>query len=159
TPVASGAPYAVAVQAHPTNPWQTCAVANASGTVGAANVVNVAVSCTTNTYAVGGTITGLVGSGLTLTNNGGHAITIAPGATAFTFRTRVPSGQPYFVRVSAPPSAPTQTCTVTGSSGTVGGTNVNTVVVNCATNTYTISGTVTGLLGSGLILNDGTNAI
>jgi hypothetical protein len=47
TPVASGANYAVTVYAPPTNPYQICAVTSGSGTIGAANVTSVSVSCVT----------------------------------------------------------------------------------------------------------------
>jgi esterase/lipase superfamily enzyme len=44
SPVTGGSPYAVTVRTAP--PGQTCTVANGSGTVGAASVTDVAVSCT-----------------------------------------------------------------------------------------------------------------
>ena len=43
TPVASGAGYSVTVKTNPSG--QSCTVSNGSGTVGSANVTNVAVSC------------------------------------------------------------------------------------------------------------------
>ncbi|MCP5492945.1 MAG: hypothetical protein H7A23_00170 [Leptospiraceae bacterium] len=42
------------------------------------------------------------------------------------------------------PTLPTQTCSVVSGSGTMAGVNV-TVVVNCTTNTYSVSGTITDL--------------
>jgi alpha-tubulin suppressor-like RCC1 family protein len=57
--IASGASYRVAVSAQPSTPTQTCLIANDSGVVGAGNVVDVSVTCTTNTYAAGFTVTGL----------------------------------------------------------------------------------------------------
>jgi unsaturated chondroitin disaccharide hydrolase len=45
TPVASGGAYAVTVLTQPTSPAQTCAVTGGAGTVGSANVTNVAVTC------------------------------------------------------------------------------------------------------------------
>ena len=48
TPLNRGAHYTVTVLAQPSNPAQTCTVANGDGTVGAANVDNVTVTCTTN---------------------------------------------------------------------------------------------------------------
>ena len=42
---ASGSAYAVTVTAQPTGPSEVCTVANGSGTVGGANVTNVAVTC------------------------------------------------------------------------------------------------------------------
>ena len=47
TAVASGAAYSVTVQANPSG--QACSVANGSGTMGSANVTNVAVTCATTT--------------------------------------------------------------------------------------------------------------
>src|SRR4029077_2871804 len=44
--VASGSAYAVTIKTQPASPSQTCVVANAAGTVGSANVANVAVTCT-----------------------------------------------------------------------------------------------------------------
>src|ERR1700688_551625 len=43
----SGAAYSVIVAAQPSSPAQNCVVANGSGTVGTANVTNVAVACKT----------------------------------------------------------------------------------------------------------------
>ena len=40
-PVASGASYAVTVEANPTNPWQTCTVGNGSGAVGNTAVTDI----------------------------------------------------------------------------------------------------------------------
>ena len=44
TPLAGGAAYSVTVKTNPSG--QSCTVSNGSGTVGSANVTNVAVSCT-----------------------------------------------------------------------------------------------------------------
>lgn len=157
TPVASGSPYAVTVLTQPTNPWQTCVVTNGGGTMGGAAVTNVAVNCTTNTYTIGGNVSGLSGTGLVLQNNGGNNLAIA-GNGAFTFTTPVASGATYNVTVLTQPSGPTQTCNVTAGGGTVAGANITNVQVTCTTNSYTIGGTVTGLAGTGLVLqNNGGN--
>jgi hypothetical protein len=152
-PIASGGAYAVTVAAQPTNPSQTCVVTSGTGTVGSANVTNVSVTCTTNKYTIGGTVTGLTGTGLVLQNNAGDDLTVAANGT-FTFATSIDSGAAYAVTVQTQPSGPSQTCSVTGDSGTVGGGNVTSVVVNCATNTYTIGGTATGLLGTVVLQNN-----
>ena len=63
-----------------TNPsGQTCTVSSGSGTVGSANVTNVAVTCTTSTggsYTVGGTVSGLSGT-VVLQDNGGDNLSVA----------------------------------------------------------------------------------
>src|ERR1700676_2288718 len=46
--LASGADYAVTVQAQPSNPSQVCTVMNGAGIVSTANVATVLVSCVTN---------------------------------------------------------------------------------------------------------------
>ena len=131
---------------------------NGAGTVTNANITNVAVNCVTNTFTVGWTVTGLTGSGLTLRNNGGDNLAVSLDG-AFTFATSIASGSPYSVSVFAQPSSPSQTCSVTNGAGTVTNANITNVAVNCVTNTFTVGGTVTGLTGSGLILqnNGGDN--
>jgi alpha-tubulin suppressor-like RCC1 family protein len=50
TPLASGTAYTVTVFAQPANPAQTCSVINGSGTVVAANLINVAIACATGSH-------------------------------------------------------------------------------------------------------------
>ncbi|MFZ3264074.1 MAG: Ig-like domain-containing protein [Terriglobales bacterium] len=152
--IASGSPYSVTVLTQPSSPTQTCLVTNGSGTVGSANVTNVQINCTTNTYTIGGSISGYSGSGLVLQDNGGNNLTVNSGATGFTFSTPIASGSTYSVTVLTQPSGPAQTCTVTSGGGTVGSANVTNVQVNCAAVTYTIGGTISGYSGSGLVLLD-----
>ncbi len=156
-PIAVGSTYNVTVLTQPGTPAQTCVVANGSGTAGGTNITNVAVTCTTNTYTIGGSVTGLSGTGLVLQNNGGNNLAVVANG-AFTFTTAIASGANYAVTVLTQPGTPAQTCTVTNGTGTVGAANVTNVAVNCTTNTYTIGGTVTGLAGTGLVLqNNGGN--
>jgi 6-phosphogluconolactonase len=61
----SGVSYIVTVQSPPSSPTQLCTVARGVGTIVASNVTNVDVSCV-SAHAVGGTVSGLVGSGLTI---------------------------------------------------------------------------------------------
>jgi hypothetical protein len=157
-PIAVGSTYNVTVLTQPINPSQTCTVTNGSGTAGGTNISNVAVTCTTNTYTIGGTVTGLAGTGLVLQNNAGNNLTVTANG-AFTFTTSIASGANYAVTVLTQPGTPAQTCAVTNGTGTVGAANVTNVAVTCTTNTYTIGGTVTGLAGTGLVLqnNAGNN--
>ncbi len=105
-------------------------------------------------FTVGGTVTGLTGTGLVLQNNAGDSLAIAANGT-FTFKTAVASGQPYNVSVSTPPSTPSQTCTVASGTGTATA-NVTGVQVTCSTGTVSIGVTVGGLTGTGLVLQNGT---
>jgi large repetitive protein len=151
-PIPAGSTYNVTVLTQPSNPAQTCVVTNGSGTANG-NVTNVQVTCTTTTYTIGGTVSGLSGSGLVLQNNGGNNLSVAAGATSFTFSTPIPAGSTYNVTVLTQPSNPAQTCTVTNGSGTANG-NVTNIQVTCTSTTYTIGGSVSGLSGSGLVLQD-----
>ncbi|MES1206136.1 MAG: hypothetical protein ABUS79_09390, partial [Pseudomonadota bacterium] len=153
TSVQSGGTYAVSVTAQPNNPTQTCTVSAGSGTVAGAGVTTVGVACVTNTYAVGGLASGVLGTGLTLQDNGGDDL-VVNGDGTFTFPTAVPSGGSYAVTIKTQPSGPTQTCTLAGASGSIGASAVSSVSVNCSTNAYTIGGTVTGLTGSGLVVQN-----
>ncbi|MEP6876084.1 MAG: beta-propeller fold lactonase family protein, partial [Burkholderiales bacterium] len=103
------------------------------------------ISCATNTFTIGGTVTGLAGGQqVTLFNNGGDAkIVTADGA--YTFNTPVNFNGSYAVTVNAQPTG--QTCSVTTGTGSGVTANVTTANISCATNTFTIGGTVTGLLG------------
>jgi hypothetical protein len=160
TPVDSGQGYAVTVAANPTSPIsQTCTVTNGTGTVGAANITNVQVTCTTNRFTIGGTVIGLSGTGLVLQSNGGDNLAISANGS-FTFATPVASGQSYAVTVFANPTAPiAQTCTVTNGTGIVGAANVTNVAVTCTTNRYTIGGTVSGLAGTVVLHNNGGDTL
>jgi hypothetical protein len=147
--LSSGEAYNVNVLTQPSNPTQFCAVVNGSGTANG-NVSNVQVNCGAS-YTIGGTVSGLTGSVLSINNNGGDTISTSANG-AFTFDQPLGTGSTYSVTVSAQP--PGQTCLVTNGSGTVANSNVTNVQVTCAANTYTISGTVYGLSGSGLTLQD-----
>ncbi len=81
-------------------------------------------------YTVGGTVTGLTGSGLVLQINGAGDKSITANG-AFTFAAALAYGGTYSVTVKTQPSMPSQTCTVTGGSGTVGYANITSVAVNC----------------------------
>src|SRR5712691_7526596 len=111
------------------------------------------------TYTIGGTVTGLSGTGLVLQLNGGSNLTVAANAATFTFATALGGSATYAVTVSAQPTGPSQTCAVANGSGTVGSVNVASVSVTCTTNSFTVGGTVSGLTGAGLVLqnNGGSN--
>jgi len=151
--IVKGQPYNVAVFASPTAPVQTCTVSGGQGSA-TANVTTVVITCSTGTVSIGGNVVGLLGTGLTLQDNGGDNL-IVPVAGPFTFKTALPLGSAYLVTVSTQPTSPAQTCTVTFGSGTANA-NVGNIQITCSTGTLSIGGTVTGLAksGSGLVLLD-----
>jgi Galactose oxidase, central domain len=157
TSVASGGAYKVTVLTQPSNPAQTCTVTSGTGTA-SANVTTVAVACTTNpvTATIGGTLGGLAtGASVILENNGGDALTLTANGP-FTFKTAVTGPtDAYAVTVLTQPTTPNQICTVASGSGTASA-NVTNVAVSCVLS-YTIGGTVTGVTGSGLILQNSSD--
>jgi hypothetical protein len=145
TALTDGSAYSVAVLSQPTSPPQTCTVTNGVGTLAGANVTNVAVACATDTFTVSGTLTGLAGgASVTLQNNGADDLSLTADGS-FSFATVLTDGSAYSVAVLTQPTSPSQTCTVTNGVGTLAGANVTDVAVACVTNTFTVSGTLTGL--------------
>lgn len=105
-------------------------------------------------FTVGGKIRGLRGD-VVLQNNGGDDLPVnADGA--FLFTKPVGEGKNYKVTVKKQPA--NQTCTVNNGSGTISG-HVTDVEVTCVTNVRTIGGTVSGLEGGHVTLqnNGGDN--
>ncbi|MBX3224431.1 MAG: hypothetical protein KF795_28200 [Labilithrix sp.] len=166
--LATGTAYNVTVKSQPTGPSQTCTVANGSGTVGNANVTNIAVTCATSTFDLCATVSGLAagtgdagisdnGTGLLVLSNNAHDA--GPGASVSVgangevcFPTKLASGASFDVTVEQPTN-PSHSCTVTGGTGTIVAGNVNTVAVNCNVSTFTLGGTVTGLAGTTGVLS------
>jgi hypothetical protein len=127
----SGSAYNVTVVS-PQPIGETCTVTNGSGTVGSANVTNVAVTCVAaKSFTIGGTLSGLsTSTSVTLLDNGTDSLTRSANG-GFTFTTPIASGSTYSVTVGTEPTG--ETCTVTNGSGTVGSANVTNVVVACST--------------------------
>ncbi len=92
--------------------------------------------------SVGGTISGLAGSGLVLSDNGMDHLAVS-GNGAFTFATKLSVGSAYSVGVVAQPA--NQLCKVSNGSGTVSAGGVTTVSVMCKTVLFTVGGTATGI--------------
>ncbi|MBW2459253.1 MAG: hypothetical protein JRI68_32450, partial [Deltaproteobacteria bacterium] len=82
-------------------------------------------------HDIGGSVTGLIGSGLVLQNSGGDDLPIAASGP-FAFATQLLSGATYDVTVSVQPSSPQQDCVVQDGQGTVGGSPVTNVLVSCS---------------------------
>ena len=98
-------------------------------------------------FTVGGTIAGLVGTGLVLQNSAGDDLAVTPngtGADRFDFRTALATGAPFAVTVKTQPGAPAQTCTVANGAGAVASAAVTNVAITCG-GLRTVSARVVGL--------------
>jgi 6-phosphogluconolactonase (cycloisomerase 2 family) len=121
-----------------------------------------ATTATAPRYSVGGSVSGLSGSGLVLQDNSGESLTLA-GNGPFTFQTSLTTGSAYYVVTAQQPSGPNQTCDVSNSTGTISAANVGNIDVVCTDKadpaSDSIGVTTTGVTGTGLVLqnNGGDN--
>ncbi len=107
----------------------------------------------TLTYTVGGSVSGLSGT-VVLQNNGTDDLTVTADGT-FAFTTAVANNGAYVVTVLTQPAL--QTCSASNNSGTIAGANVTNIAVVCSVNAYTIGGTVSGLTGTLVLQDNGTD--
>lgn len=155
TAVSYGSSYSITVHTQPIG--QTCAVPNGSASMPANDVSDVAVSCISQSFALAGTISGLGTAGLVLANGTDVSPSVSANATAFTMRASVVYGASYNVVVQTQPSG--LNCGVAGGSGTMGAANVANIAVTCSATAYPLSGSVSGLGASGLVLASGGNTV
>ncbi len=134
----------VTIEAQPHGPNQTCRVQ-------AAEAGDVRVVCETDTYFVGGTAIGLQGTGLTLEDAHGQQVALSASG-AFHFADPAADLTSYALHIASQPAHPRQTCALQGGEGEVMGADVRSVTVTCSTERFPVSGEVSGLLGSGLVL-------
>jgi len=134
-----GSAYSVEIATQPAT--QSCLVVDGAGSV-TGNIDSVSVVCS-NLYSIGGTVAGL--SGALVLQNGTETLNVTANG-AFTFANRAnEAAAGYAVTIATQPA--NQVCTLTNGSGTAAA-NVTNVQVSCAATTYSVGGTVSGLIGS-----------
>ncbi|MFS2006195.1 hypothetical protein ACEN9F_21495 [Duganella sp. CT11-25] len=136
-----GTEYNITVQTNPAH--MTCSVVNGSGSAGHTVTIQAGVTCSQNTYTLGGQFTGLtadsagVARAVTLLNGtAGGAVTIssanattaATGTGDFTLGT-VADGQAYGVTVQSQPTG--LTCTIANGTGVMHEAAVSNLVLTC----------------------------
>lgn len=104
-------------------------------------------------FTIGGTVTGLIGGGLTLQDDAGDDLVVNADGH-FTFVTPIATGAVYAVTVKAQPTNPPQTCSVNAAAGIVQNANVDNVAVVCSLQAFHVGGIVSGMTGKGLVLQD-----
>jgi hypothetical protein len=127
-----GTSYDITIQTQPNH--MTCTVTYGSGSAGHTVEIAATVTCVQNSYAVGGTISGLSVAGLVL-SNGSDTLTPAAEATTFTMPTAVYDGATYGITVLTQPTG--LTCTVANGTGLMGAAAVTNIAVTCVANTTT----------------------
>jgi len=133
---------------------QTCSVVNGTGTINAADVTNVVISCASNPYYVSAAVNGLIGT-LPLSLNGSETLSITANGTK-RFDTILQNAASYSVTATNPVG---QTCTVVNGTGTIHAANVTNVTVNCTSKQYHVNAAVTGLIGTLPLTLNGTETI
>ena len=115
-----------------TQPTQTvCTPFNNTGKASSFNTTTLVINCVTNSFAVGGSITGLgANAGLKLIN-GTDTVTINDSTGVFVFPVKVAFGSPYGITVLQQPSNG-KTCSVSNGAGRITvPSDVNNVQVSC----------------------------
>ena len=128
-----GASYAVTVKTEPTQPVkQTCKVSLGNGNITGAPINNVDVVCTTNSYAVGGTVSGLAAKskGVVLELKGGSQVTVVKNGNFVFPDTRLPDGSDYSVVLDSTP--PGQKCRIEAVATAPDKDTLNIVSVTCS---------------------------
>ncbi len=117
-----------------------------------ADILNITV--TASQYSLGGSISGLTGI-VYLQNNGVSPQPFSSNGS-FTLSTELTTGTTYDVTVQSQPLD--QICSVSNGVGTINNANVTNVTVICATDAFMVGGTVSGLSGTLILLNNGSDA-
>jgi len=129
--LAKGSAYEVTIKASPSAPIkQTCAVSQGSGSITGAAINNVAVTCTTYSFAVGGTVSGVSGKGLVLQLNGANDLAIAKNGKFIFPGVLLPDGSDYSVAIKTIPS--NQMCTIKSVNAAFDRDTLNIASVSCA---------------------------
>lgn len=141
TPQTYGSDYTVEITTQPAS--QSCTVVSGAGVI-TGNTDSVSIVCS-NEYTIGGTVSGL--GGTLVLQNGTETLNVAADGT-FTFATRAGDAASYAVTIATQPAG--QVCTIANGSGTASA-NVTNIAVSCAASTYSVGGTVAGLLSGGSV--------
>jgi hypothetical protein len=156
TPLDDESTYTVTVLTNPITPNQVCQVSQGIGQLAGADVNNVTVSCATDLHTVGGNVSGLAaGNSLTLSMNSGEEYLVIDDNSTFEFVNALEDGSSYEITVFNNPTTPSQTCTIKNNLGTLNGSSVMDVVIDCQINQFFVGGYVVGLIpGNNLILQN-----
>jgi hypothetical protein len=132
----------------------TCTVANGLGSIQAASVMDVAVTCTP-TLNLSGSITGLGNAtGLVLVTPGLAALPVPANSTTFAFPLPLAQGTSYSITIQSQPT--NASCSVSNGDGVMGSTPVASVLITCLTansdpGDFSIHGGPYRLMASGVI--------
>ena len=101
-----------------------------------------------------GQVSNLAKDGLILLNDG-ERLSVPAGQSQFVFTKLIKTDDRYDISIAQQPKG--AVCTITNGVGKATSYSASTAVVSCVTNTYPLSGTITGLTAGGLRLVMGPN--
>jgi len=130
--VGNGLEYLVTFFSQPTTPNQTCQFTTPStGTINGTDAAVIQVECVTESYFIGGTVSGLLdGNYMVIQNNkGDDEIIMSNGA--YLFSTPLFDEENYNVQIFMQPVNPIQPCIVDNNSSNLAGFDVDDVDINC----------------------------
>ena len=114
-------------------------IPNYTDTAGRLAEINITLQCVVDDYAIGGTVTGLTGSGLVIANgstgnSGPIALPTTPTTTPipYSLPIEVPYGTSYSVAIITQPAG--QVCTVANGTGVMGDAVISNVNITCVAN-------------------------
>jgi 6-phosphogluconolactonase len=87
-------------------------------------------SSPTQSYTVGGVVSGLTGSSLVLQNSNGTELTVMANGN-FAFPSAMVVGSTYAISIKAQPTNSSQSCVIVNASGEVTDTNISNILVSC----------------------------
>lgn len=99
---------------------QVTALGYNQGITSTLSVGSISAQWDVSSVPLGGTISGVTGTGLVLEDNVGDTAVVGAGSTTFSFPTSISIGQPFGISVATAPTSPLQSCAIMNGSGTVG---------------------------------------
>ncbi|MBI3188124.1 MAG: right-handed parallel beta-helix repeat-containing protein, partial [Gammaproteobacteria bacterium] len=151
TVLSAGSHYTVTVKTPPAG--ETCVLHNSVGVIqlGVTPLITIhCVAATNPVYTIGGTVSGLTGSGLVLSLDGRDSLSITAGATSYVFPNAQPNNTGHTVSIKSQPAG--QICSVTNDTSWIFNSNVGNAGIICSAGPYSIGGYAAGVTATGLSL-------
>jgi hypothetical protein len=105
-----------------------------------------------------GSISGLNKSGLVLINKStGEKLTVLAGDAGFSFTKLAGVDEQFDIQIDTQPVG--AKCDIASNTGKANVYTYNRIVVSCSSNPWTLGGTITGLIGKGLVLANGSDTV
>ncbi|WP_154223760.1 FG-GAP repeat protein [Marinicella rhabdoformis] len=122
--------YEVSVLTQPNSPNQTCTISNPIGVINGSDVF-VNVVCTTDTYFIGGQVSGLFNNSTVVLQNNMQDDTVITCNGPFVFTTSLDDLSSYSATILSQPQSPIGECMLSQANGMVSGDDVISIELTC----------------------------